>query len=1091
MRWSRRVTVAASSGVFGLAPDAFVRRVALAAIFSACLAGSVSHAQPSPTSPPASSAARSQRPGGTPAGTSAAAAREVPVPADAWPGSLRVPGGTAALLTAAGLGPSRPRATALLDVIRVIHAVREGVQAPVDERRNALYAYLQAIADFERARALFPSGAVSLAGAAQNKNLRKALEELAKSVGSSLEEDNKIYRFQPVGGAGSQQRRSALLAAGLEVSKFETALNKGGNPTPALSADDVPLVFPEAVWRTVIAAGSGDAGPLVVSLLTDRNASLFYHGAFSMDAETRRYVAATPPLLNDLRSADRAAILALYGQSLRVRDGRMDTPGGAAATGLWEAVLDERIARPDRFITRVIDKDGGRFAMLYDAVSHFDVPHQAFALGLWLGDPNLRLERFKALNSSTATALSGWDPVARPFARVLYDPAHLMMLTPVAPNGAPESLPWRRFWEKAFDGDDLPDRPENEVKNVEKDGVFDAAWMIDTVLLANARLRTERVETWLYGHRVFGSTPVASLPQAFVAVRGFTRFRTLAGTLERLGVIDPAVCAAAVRQAQRIAEIGDRERAATALALFQGALVLVERARLSRTIDASAARALVDSLSRLVLADGSEYLGGVAAWIDEAFLPGVGIRAGAPVGVGGARLLETDLLAALVGGRPSAVGVSASRVVEHESARYRLDPSVFELARVRAIRAKQGGGSVDAELAFAREALAIARGIPDLSQIPTRVAGLRAAAGPLLGGPKSELAGEVTDAVEELMKIKKAKDLSKAERIAVPLRKAVDAGFARLLTSLAYACSLADPDSTLLVAGDPATLHDWGVQESDAKIRVRAAWALGSETRDAQARWRLTGSLLALDVALGDQALRRITSDAPPDVPTVYDNDRAALTEAVVLANPYDYRDADMGALANAMRRGRATVAVLASIPSTLPDVAAAAALDETRRQAIAWSLHHDREQVPGFFSLGDLVRLGRLSIDALEAPDAWGTSGLSYDGRLGLRYPTSEPWSTLAGRKGKGLIPALLPDLALLAAETLSDQRLPAALTRHVLAVATRDYMDRAQLGYLDDWLAMVREVQRLLPPRMDDYLAAVMTGGPLVPLSKSEGER
>jgi hypothetical protein len=1085
MCWSLRAQGAPAPRVPGRScPDTLVA-LGRAVVLAACLVGVAGVAQPAAASQ--GSVSSGQRPPGATSVPPAGAARKTEAPApDAWPGSLRVPGGTRALLTAAGLDPSRPRATALLDIIRVVHQVREGVQAPVDERRNALKTYLQVVAEFERARSLFPAGTVSLAGARENKNLRKSLEEFARAIGASLEEDNHVYRFQAAPSPAAQQRRTLLLAAGFDVPKFEVSLNKGGALTPAVSADDVPLVFPAAVWKTV--SGAPDDASLVAALLGDRSLALLYHGAFSMDEPTRRFLAATPALLEEIRGSDRAAVAAWYGQSLRVRDGRIETPGPASATALWEAVVDERVTRPDRFLLKVLDKDGGRLALLYDAVAHFDPPHQAFALGLWITDVGVRLDRFKALYGSCAAALSGWEPSARPFGRVLYDPVQLLMQTRVAVNGGPESLPFRKFWEKALDGDDLPDRPENDVKNVEKDGAFDAAWMIDTVLLANVKLRTERVEAWLFGHRVFGAPTPVNLPHALVAVRAFSRFRALAALLERLGPLEPAVFTAAFRHAQRIVEIGDRDRTAAALASYQGALALIERARLSRVIDAAATGRLIDSLSRLPLLEGGEYLGGVAAWFDETLLPAVGVRAGAPVGSGGTPALETALLGALAGRGPAA---TASRVIDHESIRYRLDPSVSELARLQAVRGKQGGPSLDAELGFARAVMDIARGIPDLAQVPARVSALRAAAGPVLAGPKSQLAGDVTDAVEELMKIKKATDLSKAERIAMPLRKAVDVGVARVLASLAYTGSLADPDSTVLVAGDPSVQHDWGLQEPEGKTRAKIAWSIASEARDARGRWRMTGSLLELDIGLGEQVLRRISSEAPPDVPTVFDTDRAALTEAVVLANPFDYRDGDMAAIANAIRRGRARVAVLASVPALLPEVAADAFLDETRVQALAWSLLHDRERAPAFFSLGDLVRLGHLAVDSLEAPDAWGTSGLSYDGRMGLRFPASQPWSTLAGRKGKGLTPTLVPDLALLAAETLSDQRLPAALTRHVLALATRDYMDRARLAYLDDWMAMVIDVQRLLPPRMDDYLAAVMTGGPLVPLQKGEGGR
>jgi hypothetical protein len=320
----------------------------------------------------------------------------------------------------------------------------------------------------------------------------------------------------------------------------------------------------------------------------------------------------------------------------------------------------------------------------------------------------------------------------------------------------------------------------------------------------------------------------------------------------------------------------------------------------------------------------------------------------------------------------------------------------------------------------------------------------------------------------------------------VPLRRVIDRDLSRILPSLAYAWSIGDPEGTALMAGDPSVRHDWGLLEIDEKVRVRAAWAIPAESREGSGRWRVTGSLLALDVALADQALRRLSAETQPDVPTMTENDRQAFAEAVALANTFDYRDVDMAALADAIRRGRARVAVLASVPTELPDVAASAALDELREQAVAWALAHERDAVPGLFSLGDLLRVGQVPADSLQLLDAWGTSGLSFDGRLCLRFPLSQPWSTLSGRRGKGITPTLVPDLALLVAEALSDQRLPAALTRSILAVATLDYLDRLRVAFEDDWMAMVAHAQRTVAGRMDDYLASVMTGGPLVPAAK-----
>jgi hypothetical protein len=244
------------------------------------------------------------------------------------------------------------------------------------------------------------------------------------------------------------------------------------------------------------------------------------------------------------------------------------------------------------------------------------------------------------------------------------------------------------------------------------------------------------------------------------------------------------------------------------------------------------------------------------------------------------------------------------------------------------------------------------------------------------------------------------------------------------------------------------------------------------------------GSLLALDLCLGTEALRRLSADGLPGPPTITEDDRKGFTEAALLANAFDYRDEDMAMVSAAIWRGKLRVAALALDPAHLSDVIEEAALDETRRELLSWAVVQERGRVAEFFSLAEFLRLG---VESGQHPalDAWGASGLSYDGRLSLHFPTCQPFSTLAGRRTRGLMAALIPDLALLVAQTLDEHRLPAALTQSVLMAATLDYVDRLRLAYDDDWMTLVSSVQRIMPARMDDYLASATTAGPMVPVT------
>ena len=65
-------------------------------------------------------------------------------------------------------------------------------------------------------------------------------------------------------------------------------------------------------------------------------------------------------------------MFAAFGESLRIRDGRIDVPGGEIGRAAWEAVVGEKLDRPERFAQRLFEDDRGRLAYLLDVLSHAD-----------------------------------------------------------------------------------------------------------------------------------------------------------------------------------------------------------------------------------------------------------------------------------------------------------------------------------------------------------------------------------------------------------------------------------------------------------------------------------------------------------------------------------------------------------------------------------------------------------------------------------------------------------------------------------------------------------------------------------------------
>ena len=240
------------------------------------------------------------------------------------------------------------------------------------------------------------------------------------------------------------------------------------------------------------------------------------------------------------------------------------------------------------FIRALFSRDNGRVAYLYDALVQFDRPTSNFSLGLWIDDTGRRVERFTSLLKAL-DAFPGWVVPERPFRRPPDDPVLMLMRVPAAPDGEPAGPSWRAFWAHAFASTDIPDDPDRLLRNVRADGRIDAAWLAEAILAAELQSRGERLDQLAFGLRAFAAADDRMLPDVLVAVRAFPRYRMLMLTLERMGIANPAVYAAAARQAVRLSSL-DANRGFVALGQFQSALAILARLVDTHVLDAATRR---------------------------------------------------------------------------------------------------------------------------------------------------------------------------------------------------------------------------------------------------------------------------------------------------------------------------------------------------------------------------------------------------------------------------------------------------------------------------------------------------------------------
>jgi hypothetical protein len=79
-------------------------------------------------------------------------------------------------------------------------------------------------------------------------------------------------------------------------------------------------------------------------------------------------------------------------------------------------------------------------------------------------------------------------------------------------------------------------------------------------------------------------------------------------------------------------------------------------------------------------------------------------------------------------------------------------------------------------------------------------------------------------------------------------------------------------------------------------------------------------------------------------------------------------------------------------------------------------------------------------------------------------------------------------PDLNLRLAELLAELGMPARLLGSVLASATVDLVENADSRDPDDRRALVEFVHSVGRERVEEYLALLTTGGPLVPADSAD---
>ncbi len=867
----------------------------------------------------------------------------------------------------------------------------------------------------------------------------------------------------------------------------------GRVPAPLAPAMLVPVPLDAETWGAAVFRRRMPVERLVSTILLDRRASLLASGLATLDDETLEFLSAHPATLTELYERS-ASSMAAFGASLRIRDGRIVTPGGDEATHIWEAIVGAAVTDPESFIVLLFGEFGGRVAYVYDTVAGLNAGAAAFALSAGTQDPVARLARVRALVGVGIKDYREWKPELLPFSRAINDLPLLLTRMSVDANGTLRPPASRAFWAGVWGTNPAQTSmepatrpPTQAAMSDDPTGAVDAAWLADAAAVGNMYERGDRLDQIAFAQRVFGSSNAAETADAVFAVRAFPRQKMLMLALERMGFRVPALFAFVSRQATKL-DTSDGNRGFWVMAQVQSAFALVARMSAAGTIDARRAETLVRTLFSVPLDERGRYAGALARWVEQQLSPALPPAAD----------METRIMLAMSGPR---LGDRAPRI-EWEGGQYRIDLPYAEQQRLRAVRDKQGGYTVDVALAVERLARRLsASGLDDedLVAVQRALADLVATQGATLqmespdalppGVSAARRGRDVVDRVStELAQAARTPDLRRAARQAATLFELADVALGESLLSLAYAADIGDPSGSAMLARNVALRHDFGFGHADGASRDRTLWAVPRQDFQPGVPWHVTGSVVGLDIALARLSLTRINSDRLAGAPRVPSNERDGFAVGLALLDPRLLDDRSRDEIAGALARGAGRIKALSLGDEPIESVSEALSLDPLRRRSLALALREDPAQVPELFTLVEQLTLGGMAPSA--DLNRWGVSGMQLFGCPCTRYLSPADWKLLIGRPQMALAAAAVPDLNLRVAEMLAELRLPALLTKPVLAAAVQDFVEDAAPMDGSDWWALSRAARAVSRERIEDYVAAAASvDGALVPIDEESG--
>ncbi len=218
----------------------------------------------------------------------------------------------------------------------------------------------------------------------------------------------RVLGFRMRGGCGSEVVLETVNAAraflttdsGFPVNELEQALRTNRPFTYDYRPAQVTVLFGPEYWT----AGNKEPVDFIENFISDPSICRLYLGFSKLDPQTGE---ALRKALTFTRLKAYAHVLDFFGGMFEIRDGKAVIPGGQRSAAVW---ADLAGASPDKgaeFIDKLMSKDDGWLASLYDALARIHGPVQEY-----LTDP-ARMKRFYTAVRGRITSPGPARPVFR------------------------------------------------------------------------------------------------------------------------------------------------------------------------------------------------------------------------------------------------------------------------------------------------------------------------------------------------------------------------------------------------------------------------------------------------------------------------------------------------------------------------------------------------------------------------------------------------------------------------------------------------------------------------------------------------------